>query len=288
MALDSLMDFDRCVTILISLAILSSGRQAHSQTCEIVIDYQCNPCTLFFYDDVDGDCIKNVKVVDGAYFDGGLHLSDHTTLTISGGYVYNVDVHDDASVTMTGGEASFIGVETGGSATIFDGVLDRLWTMGAIVVEGGSIGELDSALEPIIVTGGTVEFNNGSASSLIASNVSRIDWNGGTLSGRLRVEGRAKASLAGGSVGEISTQGVIEVENGFFIDGHAVESGPVEASEGQITGALSTGEWLDTPFEQGGSGFSRVTLVPEPSSEALVLASTLTIALVYRRRRAAA
>ena len=166
-----------------------------------------------------------------------LFAVNSSTITMSGGFVSNdLRARDSATITMSGGRV-------GRSVHAYDS--------SAITVTGGYISTAlladDSAT--ITMSGGSVIYN------LIGWGSSLIAMTGGSVGNVVSVESSA-INIGGGEVSHRlwakDSSTITVVGRDFAVDGVPVPYGDLTAMYGALTGALASGDAINTVFHQGG------------------------------------
>jgi len=222
-----------------------------------------------------------------------------TADVVSGGYIDNAYVHDDAilRVRRPSGSALYRAwVYDAGQVAVSSGVVSRLdaWGTGSVDVDGGSVGDVYAyETSSLSISGGSVWW-------VSASETSSVDISGGSVGLRLNAHDTSTVDISGGSVPSLGAYGRSTVTlhgHGFLATGglslveYDIVNG-VPQYEVIGTGAL-TGTWFDgslwtLQIEANDLG-ATILAVPEPASLSLLALLALSLpkrgALAASRRR---
>jgi hypothetical protein len=138
------------------------------------------------------------------------------------------------------------------------------------VIPDGSCASPGAATEVEVVSGGATSY-------LYAYDSSTVTMSGGTVEGIYRYE-----NLYASDSSVITISGI-----DFMVDGTPVPFGDLSALTGTLTGTLTSGDFIDNVFYQGGYAGTYtgiIRLVPEPSTAALLALGLVGIAAMRRQR----
>ena len=218
-----------------------------------------------FYEDGTiglGDEYANVRLFDTP--------PDHTTVDMTGGSAYNILTYDFSTLNVTGGVTE-IGAFDESTINVGGGTIYGLGALNSsnVNVFGGSVYSL-SAHD----TGTVNVWGNADVDVLIALGYGGVEVTGGTIS-HIGAGEFGTVNLSGGLVSDYlgaSGSGVIN------IFGYDLEK---FASGGKYGNGFVSGVWQDDVafnFDFYGSGtYSRVALIPEPSTLAIIMAGVLLL-----------
>jgi hypothetical protein len=245
---------------------------------------------LVYMDRLYSHDFSQVDIFGGSISEG-FDSYESSQVRIVGGSIWYLWSHDFSQVNIYGGFISYLQSYGSSQVDISGGSTPEFYTRDSsqVDISRGSIGALycyDSS---------QVDIFDGSIKELHSGYSSQVNISGGSIKEDLISAGNSQVNISGGSIGgdlELWWQSVIQIiGSNFAVDGKPFGYGELTSIFGglpryepwrNLTGALASGELIDTDFRIGHD--ARIILIPEPASVLLMVVG-LTILTLRRKKR---